>query len=529
MPSEKKKKKPHKLRLMLPKLTIFFLILLQFLFFLALFISIAVSSASINLSYVFILVVFLLDVACIFYIFVSDSVSPFKLTWILLVVALPIAGLVMYLAFANKQTKAMAKKTKKKWGDVIEKVYTSGDVVSALEDSCPEAVGISKLIETPYGEPMHRFSDAKYFAKVEDAWPVILEEIKKAKHYILVEFFIIHPGGEFYDSVLEALEQKVAEGVEVRFIYDDFGALRHAPFLYWRELKARGIKGECFYPLRPIIDIRMNNRDHRKILDIDGHTCFTGGFNLSDEYVNIDKPFGQWKDNVIMIRGKAVENFTRMFLVNWVSSFHPDETAYDDSFSSAAHIDEIGGYPLDGGFIQPYGDLPFDKESTGEKLYVALANAAKKSLDIVTPYLILDEVMETALIDCAERGVKLRILTPKIPDKKAVFNVTRSYYGKLLEHGVEIYEFTPGFVHEKMAICDGRMASVGSINLDYRALYLDLQNGVFLVNDPSIADMMKDFEQSVSVSDRISLATFQRWKRRNRFYWGMLRIIAPML
>lgn len=528
MRRKRKHKKTHLLRLLLPKLPLFLLILAQFLGFLFLFIWIARISATANLGYALILLLFVSDLACCLYIFTSKSASPFKLTWILIVVGLPIAGLVMYFFFANKMTKWTAKKSKARWGNVLERKPSDPKVIFELERANPDASGIAKLIETAHGDRICLNSDAKYFARVEDAWPIILDEIKKAKHFIFVEFFIIHPGSEFYDTVLTELQKKAAEGVDVRFIYDDFGSLRHAPMLYWRELKARGIKGECFYPIRPLIDVRMNNRDHRKILDIDGHTCFTGGFNLSDEYVNIEKPFGKWKDNVIMVRGEAVDNFTRMFLENWVSSFHPDEKDTVGEYLNSPYIDEIGGFPK-GGFIQPYGDIPFDGFNMGEKIYLAMAGDAKKSFDVVTPYLILDEVTENALICASERGVKVRILVPKIPDKRAVFNLTRSYYEKLLEAGVEIYEYTPGFVHEKMAICDGRMASVGSINLDYRALYLDLQNGVFLADDPSIDDMSSDFERAISKSDRITIETFRRWKNRNRFYWALLRVISPML
>ncbi|MCR5491988.1 MAG: cardiolipin synthase [Bacilli bacterium] len=525
----RRRKKTSIMRLLLPKLPFFLLILAQFLGFLFLFIWIARISATANLGYALILLLFISDVACCLYIFSSKSASPFKLTWIMIVISLPIAGLVMYLAFANKMTKWTAKRSEKRWGNVLPKEPSDPKVYEELEKQNPDAAGIARLIERAHGDKICRGSDAVYFGRVEDAWPVILEEIRKAQHYIFVEFFIIHPGGEFYDTVLAELEKKVEEGVDVRFIYDDFGSLRHAPMLYWRELKARGIKGECFYPIRPLIDVRMNNRDHRKILDIDGHTCFTGGFNLSDEYVNIDKPFGLWKDNVIMVRGEAVNNFTRMFLENWVSSFYPSEKGTVGEFVPSPYQNELPEAPSGTGFIQPYGDIPFDGENMGEKIYLAMIGDAKESFDVVTPYLILDEVTENALICAAERGTRVRILVPKIPDKRAVFNLTRSYYEKLLESGVEIYEFTPGFVHEKMAITDNRMASVGSINLDYRALYLDLQNGVFLVDDPSIKDMSSDFEEAVSRSDRISLETFHRWKKRNRFYWAMLRVIAPML
>jgi cardiolipin synthase len=284
----------------------------------------------------------------------------------------------------------------------------------------------------------------------------------------------------------------------------------------------------------------MNNRDHRKILVIDGHTCFSGGFNLADEYINKLERFGHWKDNAILIKGEAVANFTNMFLATSVAAQAFDENkllhvvkkvelAKAKGLAPKVYIDEAGGFPENDGYVQPYGDLPFDGEAVGERVYIDLINAAHDHLYMVTPYLIIDKEMENAMIHAAWRGVDIRLLTPHIPDKKALFNLTRSYYGNLIRAGVRVYEYTPGFVHEKTFICDGRMATVGTINLDYRSLYLHLECGTFMVGCSCIKDMEKDFLETLEKSEEITYAHWRHWRDRQYWYWAVLNILGPFL
>ena len=485
-------------------------------------------------------VVFFADIAVAVYIFNSPSPDIYKLSWTFAVFAIPIGGLIMYVFFANKQTNHRQKKRLRLYREPIESEPTRPEVAAALSQESPLASGIANYIAAKAYGGIHQDTTVQFFAMVDDAFEPILEELRKAKHFIFLEFFIVAKG-VMWDSMLEILKQKAAEGLDIRFIYDDVGSLTTAPIHYAAELTKMGVKTICYNRFRPFIDIRMNNRDHRKILVIDGHTCFSGGFNLADEYINKLDRFGKWKDNAILIRGKAVANFTNMFLSQWITASATNDSRRLKKLATAirsskrehlapeTHIDEIGGFPSSDGFVQPYGDLPFDGEAIGERVYIDLINAATDHLYITTPYLVIDKEIENALIHAAHRGVDVRLLTPHIPDKKAVFNLTRSFYGSLIKAGVKVYEYTPGFVHEKTFICDSKMATVGTINLDYRSLFLHLECGTFMVGCSCIKDMEKDFLDTLGESEQITYARWYRWRDRQYWYWAVLRILGPFL
>ena len=473
-------------------------------------------------------IVFLLDIIVAITIINNDTPDVYKISWIFIVFLLPVAGLLIYIFLANKQTSRKNRKFLQRYSRPLLVVDSSQEEKDHLEKVSPSGRSIAEYIARASGGAAHEKTSLRYFPLVDDAFPVILEELEKAKHYIFLEFFIVSPG-KMWNSMLEILERKAAEGLDVRFIYDDVGSLGTATHDYSAVLKSKGIKTMCFNPLRPFLDVRMNNRDHRKILVIDGHTCFSGGFNLADEYINAEVRFGHWKDNAILLKGKAVTNFTMMFLANWVTFFDINEDIDKAYYDSSTFIDEIGGYPKSEGFVQPYGDLPFDKEAVGETVYTSLLNRANKYVYITTPYLVIDAEMENALVNAAKRGVDVRLLTPHIPDKNAVFHLSRSFYGKLMRAGVKVYEYTPGFVHEKTFICDDIMGTCGTINLDYRSLFLHLECGTFMVDTPCIKDMKADYLDTLSLSRQIQMEDWNRWREKNYFFWMTLRLLGPFL
>ena len=473
-------------------------------------------------------VIFFLDIIVAVTIINNDTPDVYKITWIFVVFVLPAAGLLLYIFLANKQTSRKNWRMLQRYSRPLLRVPASDVDQAKLAQYSESAIGISAYIQKASGGGAHSQTSLKFYPLVDDAFPTILEEMKKAKHYIFLEFFIVSPG-KMWDSMLEILEQKAAEGVDVRFIYDDVGSLATAEHHYDETLKSKGIKTLCFNPLRPFLDIRLNNRDHRKILVIDGHTCFSGGFNLADEYINEEVRFGHWKDNAIMLKGKAVTNFTMMFLANWTIYYDRDAQIDKSYYDSSTFIDEIGGYPESDGFIQPYGDLPFDKEAVGETVYLSLLQRANHYVYMTTPYLIIDKEMENAMCKAALRGVDVRLIMPHIPDKNAIFHLSRSFYGKLLKAGVKVYEYTPGFVHEKMFICDDIMATCGTINLDYRSLFLHLECGTFMAGNSAIADMKTDYLDTISLSHQVQLDEWNRWRNKNYYYWQFLRILGPFL
>ena len=365
-----------------------------------------------------------------------------------------------------------------------------------------------------------------YYPWGEKAFPVMVEKLKKAKHYIFMEYFIIDPG-KFWDTILEVLLQKVKEGVEVRLIYDDLGCLSTLPDDYDKYLNSQGIKCYRYSPLKPIVDIRMNNRDHRKIMVIDGHTGFTGGINIADEYINEIERFGKWKDNAIMLEGDGVFGLTNLFLSTWVRITN-EETPDFKEYLPAKYALEVEPVRAKG-YVSVYGSIPYTYETVGLNIYEMLCYTAKKTLDISTPYLILNKEMENAICNAAKSGVRVRLLTPHVPDKKTVFELTRANYRMLLRSGVEIYEYTPGFVHAKMFVVDGRIATVGTINLDYRSLFLHSENGCLLYETDSIKDIQKDFDETFKVSEKFYLEKYNATPRMKKLFRKVLQIFAPLM
>lgn len=386
-----------------------------------------------------------------------------------------------------------------------------------------ESTNALYLINTE-NSPVYENTPTRYFPMGEDAWPKMLEDLERAQHFIFLEYFIVEEG-EMWDSILEILERKAAAGVEVRMLYDDFGTLGLVPRNFFKQMRGKGIQCYCFNRFIPVLSVMMNNRDHRKILSIDGRVAYTGGINLADEYVNRIVKHGRWKDTAIRLEGAAVWSFTLMFLQTWqaVSKRSEDVERY-----KVVSADTASARTKTTGYVQPYYGTPLNNEFEGEGVYLNLINAAKEKLYICTPYLIVDAEMIGALRRAAQRGVRVCIVTPSIPDHKIVHLLTRSYYRPLLDAGVEIWEYTPGFIHAKLCLCDDTMATVGSVNFDYRSLMHHFECGTVLYGTDSVKDISSDIEETLSQSTRI-----RREDTRHGFvmscFISVLQLVSPLM
>ena len=455
---------------------------------------------------------------------INKSDNPaYKLAWIIPILIFNITGGVLYIILGNKKpSKNMRRELEKVQVRTSKVLYQDIDVINEIEKDNKTVLGHSNYINNASGFPIYKNTEVKYYKAGEDNYEDLIKELKKAKKYIFMEYFIIEEG-KMWNSILEILEQKAKEGLDVRLMYDDMGCISLLPYGYDKELEKKGIKCIAFNPFKPLLSLAMNNRDHRKITVIDGHTGFTGGINLADEYINEKIRFGHWKDTGIMLKGDAVWNLTIMFLEMWNAVRKTDNNflIYRPQVNQVETI-------VNDGYVQPYGDSPLDEEIVGENVYMNIINSAKDYVYIFTPYLIIDNEMMTSLCLAAKRGVDVKIVTPGIPDKKTVFKLTRSYYPQLIAAGVKIYEYTPGFIHAKVFICDDEIATVGTINMDYRSLYLHFECGVYLYKTKCIKDIKQDAIDTISVSHEFSKEDLKD-SRRHALWQAILRVFAPLM
>ncbi|WP_310603269.1 cardiolipin synthase [Anaerosporobacter sp.] len=465
----------------------------------------------------------LLSVVTVLYIINKQDNPAYKLAWVVPILTFPLLGGLLYASMGNKKpSRKMSEKLDQQYQATNQYLVQNDEIIEQIKGMDKQVMLQSNYIYKVTNFPIHKNTVAEYYKSGEDNFPVILKELKKAKHYIFLEYFIIEEG-KMWDSILEILEQKVKEGLDVRLMYDDFGCLTTLPYPYFQKMQKMGIKCFAFNPYIPIFSVAMNHRDHRKILVIDGHTAFTGGINLADEYINHIERFGYWKDAGLMLKGEAVWNFTVMFLQMWNAMCPTDK----DIAIFYPHIHFEEEFESDG-YIQPYGDTPLDQETVGENVYINMINAATNYIYMYTPYLIIDNEMMTALCLAAKKGVDVRIVTPGIPDKKYAFWLTQSYYEQLVSNGVKIFEYTPGFIHSKCFVCDDKVATVGTINMDYRSLYLHFECGVFLYESKVVQQVKEDALEVFEVCKQITIEDCHR-RLPMRLIRAVLRLFAPLM
>ena len=463
----------------------------------------------------------LLSAAVVLFLFGNDDNPTIKLTWFFILAVLPVFGLILYVYI---KTDLGHRLMIRRYNDILSQTEHFAPSESACsKEELPEELQSLASYLNSCGFPCYQNTQAQYFPLGDDAFAVMCDELQKAEHFIFLEYFIVREG-YMWGRILEILKEKVNAGVEVRVLYDGTCAVALLPYSYPEKLEKLGIACKMFAPLRPFVSTHYNYRDHRKIMVIDGQIAFTGGVNLADEYINKIVRFGYWKDTGVRIEGEAVWSLTSMFLSMWNYIVHSTEDY--SRFMPAQH--QKAPFENDG-FVQPYGDSPLDHENVGENIYLNIINRAKNYVYIFTPYLIIDHEMLTALCNAAKDGVDVRIVTPGIPDKKMIFLLTQSYYAPLIQSGVKIYQYTPGFIHAKCFVCDDEIATVGSVNLDFRSLYLHFECGVFFYRSAVVAQVKEDCLNTFACSEQMTAEFCRNRPVPVRLLQSVLRLLAPLL
>lgn len=469
----------------------------------------------------FYLALYATEVFCVLKIINSEENPDYKIPWLLFLLLVPIAGFMIYFMFYNR-------KLSKKYIRRIEKisgqqVHTKdGETLSKLEKEDKKAYMQAKLLCNLSSTHLYQNTDAQYFDMGEKLFASMLEDLKKAEKFIFMEYFIMEEG-IFWDSILEILKEKAASGVEVRVIYDDIGCMMTLPGNYYKQLKGYGIKAVCFSKLRGQANNEFNNRSHRKIMVIDGKVGYTGGVNIADEYINERELFGVWKDVGIRMEGEAVVQLTSIFLSDYEMNVRTPVEDFETYFRDGSSVENAG-------YMIPFGDgpLPLFKRRVAQTMIMNMLNQAQDYVCMMSPYLIIDNELCQSIENTALRGVDVRIITPHIPDKKLIFTMTRSHYNRLMNAGVKIYEYEPGFVHAKAYLSDDKYAIVGTINLDYRSLVHHFENGVWLYRHEVLTqikdDMKETMKQSIPVTDDLIKDTLMQ-----RFIRAVVKVVSPML
>ena len=461
-----------------------------------------------------------LSLLIILYLVRKDENSAYKVGWIALIGLLPLLGGALYLAFGNKRpSKRLSLKMHAVDSAHKKDLQQQPGVLDSLDAG---GQGQSRYVAKYGPYPAWQNTRAQYFASGEAMYPQLLADLEKAQKSIFLEFFIVSHGC-MWNGVEKILRRKAAQGVDVRLIYDDFGSLLGLPADFIVRMERAHIRCIPFNPVVPLISLVMNHRDHRKIVVIDGTVAYTGGVNLADEYINHIEKYGRWKDSALMLEGEGVRSMTALFLQMWCILRQPEfEQFLSDPIPAAANAK---------GFVVPYGDCPLDGERVGEMVYMDMLNRARKYVHIITPYLILDGELETALRFAAERGVDVHLILPGKPDKWFVYALAKTHYKALLSSGVKISEWTPGFTHAKVVIADGVEAVAGTINLDYRSLYHHFENAVWMCGTDCIANMEADFQDTLTRCRRVERTKESIWQGKKLLHLAgiLLKFIAPLV
>ncbi len=484
-------------------------ILLQFVFLCY----ILISGSRISQAFLYILTG--ISVLCALVILSGKGENAYKLTWIFWILSLPIFGGFFYMVLQAQWSKKSFARRALETEERI-KAYLAYSESSVSDEKAQNLPPCMRYLGESVGYPTYKTEEVTYYPSGEEMYDALLFALENAQRYIFLEYFIIEEG-KMWSGILDVLKRKAKAGVRVRVLYDDVGCFTHLPKRYFKALSAFGIEAAAFHPFVSLFSIEQNNRDHRKIAVVDGKIAFTGGINLADEYINAVEKFGHWKDAAVAVKGSAAWPFTLMFLQMWELS----EKVKEDI--SVFLPEKTEGKELS--LVAPYADSPMDEESVGENIYLSLIHNAKKYIYITTPYLIISDTMHKALTLAAKSGVDVRVITPKKWDKRIVHTVTRSYYADLLSAGVRVYEYTPGFIHAKTVVSDDTVASVGSVNFDYRSLYLHFECGALVAEEKAVLSIKKDFLETLERSEPVTPEN----KKMGRIKGALLRLLAPLL
>ncbi|MBQ6621878.1 MAG: cardiolipin synthase [Mogibacterium sp.] len=458
----------------------------------------------------------------VIYLFNNRMDTSAKLTWMFLISIMPIPGaILLWFTQTNIGNRDLTRKVDALISGTKDALAQPEDVRETLRKDGSGTDDLCTYLNRSGCFPVYDNTEATYYPSGEAKFADMLEELRKAEKFIFLEYFIIEEG-YMWGEVLRILAEKAQAGVDVRVLYDGMCEMSTLPAGYWKLLGEKGIKSRPFSPIRPLVSSHYNYRDHRKILVIDGNVAFNGGVNLADEYINRIERFGHWKDTALRLKGDAVKSFTLMFLQMW--NIGEKEPAFEPFLSVEAKAPEAPS-----GYVMPYGDCPLDKEKVGEAVYMDILNHANEYVHIMTPYLILDGELETALKYAAERGIDVKLILPGIPDKKLAYSFAKAHYKSLVSAGVKIYEYTPGFVHAKVFISDDIKAVTGTINLDYRSLYHHFECATYLYRTDCIAEMEADFQATLAKCREVTPETIRNEKLGYRLAGSLLRFLAPLM
>ncbi len=465
---------------------------------------------------------------------INSRIDPTaKITWLIVIMLMPVFGALLYWYTQSEiGHRAVRGRLKQLIAETKDRLPQDPKTLEELEKRNPDEVSLARYIHRSGCFPVFDRTETTYFPLGEAKFEEMLRQLRSAERYIFMEYFIVEEG-LMWGKILEILAQKVQEGVEVKVMYDGTCEFSTLPYNYPEKLKSLGIQCKMFAPVTPFLSTHYNYRDHRKILVIDGRVAFTGGVNLADEYINHVERFGHWKDTAIMLKGPAAKSFALMFLQMWnISEKEPEFDKYLNPEPAETAGQEQGAGKEEkagGGFVLPFGDCPLDSDKLGERVYMDILNRSRQYVHIMSPYLILDGEMETALKFAAEKGVDVKLILPGIPDKPMPYALAKSHYRSLMDSGVKIYEYTPGFVHAKVFVSDDSRAVVGTINLDYRSLYHHFECAAYLYQTDCIPDIERDYEATLEKCRRVTeeMVRNERWSVKLQGF--VMKTIAPLL
>lgn len=470
-------------------------------------------------------------ISAVFYIFMitvivnSDHDASSKITWLTIMAFLPIFGALLYIyTTVDIGHRVLKKKVTHILKNTKNKIAQDKSVIDKAEEICPDVADLNYYLNKSGRFPLYENTDVTYYPIGEKMFQSMLVELDKAKDFIFMEYFIVDDG-YMWDNILEVLIKKANEGVDVRVMYDGTCEFALLPRTYPSSLEKLGIHCKVFSPVSPFISTHYNYRDHRKIMVIDGKTAYNGGINMADEYINYTHKYGHFKDVGVMLKGDAVDSFTLMFLQMWsVNERHCDFSKYLNVWDSLS----AGGY-FSNGFVMPFGDCPLDEYDVGKSVYMDILNRAKDYVYIMTPYMIMDGELENSLTFSAERGVDVRIILPHISDSFVAQALAKTHYKKLLDAGVKVYEYTPGFVHAKVFVSDDVKSVVGSINMDYRSLYHHFECATYMYGTRCIDDIKSDYKDTLAKCQQVTYESIKNDKWYIKLIGKVLKFVAPLI